>query len=149
MERHFFNSKEKKEFFKRMEKHYGIDELKLDTVIMKDQKGKIYLISNKFKDINEKDFRIASYGLYFATDINELRLSIEGSQIIGKLATKNILELNETQIKKWMQGQDIDFKNETEGFFLIKHKKDFYGCGKYKNGIIMNYVPKDRRIKFE
>ncbi|MDD5178087.1 MAG: hypothetical protein PHT54_02295 [Candidatus Nanoarchaeia archaeon] len=149
MERQFFNSKEKRNFINQIKEQYGINELNLDYVFMKDQKDKVYIISNKLKEINQKDFNISSYGLYFARDIGEIRLSVEGSQIIGEYAKKNIIELDESLLKKWMQGLDITMDSDQEGFVLIKHKNNFYGCGKYKNGIILNYVPKERRVKFE
>ncbi|MDD5254189.1 MAG: hypothetical protein PHG05_03770 [Candidatus Nanoarchaeia archaeon] len=149
METKFLDSKEKKQLLMRISKQYGINELKLDYIFLKDQKGKIYLISNKLREFDRERLNIVSYGLYFAREESELRLSIEGSQLIGKNATKNIIELNEKQIKQWMQGLDIDIDSDCDGFVLIKHNKDFYGCGKYKDNKILNFISKDRRIKFE
>jgi NOL1/NOP2/fmu family ribosome biogenesis protein len=86
--------------------------------------------------------------LYFAeTGDDRVRLSIEGSQIIGKIATKNILEVDEETAKKWIKGGDIPSEQEFEGFVIIKNGSDFLGCGKYRQKTILNFIPKARRIK--
>ena len=85
-------------------------------------------------------------GLYFLNVSKGLRLSIEGSQIIGKKATKNIHELGDNEIREWLKGYDLDCKG-INGYKLIKHKDDFYGVGFASNDKIKNFVPKYRRIK--
>jgi NOL1/NOP2/fmu family ribosome biogenesis protein len=74
-----------------------------------------------------------------------MRLSIEGSQIIGPKATKNILEINDEQTKQWFKGEDLEMNGNFSGFLIIKYKDDFLGTGKYSNGKILNYIHKNRR----
>ena len=76
-----------------------------------------------------------------------LRLSIEGSQILGKQATKNILEVTDEQAAQWFSGQDIQTESGLKGFVLVKHKQDFLGCGNLANRVLHNYLGKERRIK--
>jgi NOL1/NOP2/fmu family ribosome biogenesis protein len=76
----------------------------------------------------------------------ELRLSIEGSQIIGKVAKRNVLELDDDLAKKWMSGEDFEIKTELNGFVIIKNRVDFLGCGRVAKGKLFNYVPKERRV---
>ena len=53
------------------------------------EKNKVYIIDNKIKDIPLDNVRINSLGLYFCElNHNDIRFSIEGSQIIGKIAKK-------------------------------------------------------------
>ena len=91
--------------------------------------------------------RINSIGMYFC-EIDKLgiRLSIEGSQIVGPLASKNIAEISEEQAKQWLKGEDLEVEGNYSGFVIIKHNDDFLGAGKYKDGRILNYVSKSRRI---
>jgi len=106
------------------------------------------MINKDFSEIDIEKIRINSIGLYFGeTFHNEIRLSIEGSQLIGKDCTKNILELNEKESKEWLKGIDIDKEVEDRGFVIIKHDKDFLGCGKAVESKILNYVPKNRRLR--
>lgn len=142
------NTREVKRILNWLKEHYGIKELKIDKAFLKSTKDRIYLISKKLSELDPKNLRINIIGLYFAKlEKNEIRLSIEGSQIIGPKATKNVIEVDEEQIKAWIRGGDISYEAGAEGFVLIKYKNDFFGVGKYKEGKILNYVPKERRIK--
>ncbi len=121
----------------------------LNYTFLKSHKDKIYLITNDISKIDLSKLRIDKIGLYFCTIVNqkEIRLSIEGSQLIGLYCNKNILELNESEMKQWLQGFDLDKESSVKGFALIKHNKDFIGTGKVTEGKILNYIPKARRIK--
>jgi len=142
------NSREVKKILNWLKEHYGIKELKIDKVFLKSTKDRIYLVSKKISELETKNLRLNLIGMYFAKEEkNGVRLSIEGSQIIGPKATKNIAELNKEQINEWIKGQDITGDLKVEGFVIIKHKDDFYGVGNYKEGKILNYIPKERRIK--
>ena len=142
----FLNSKEIKEIMKLIEEQWGA-ELKLDYTFAKNNKNRVFLINKDISKIDFSKLRINSIGMYFCDLENEIRLSIEGSQIIGPEATKNVAEINEEQTKKWMKGEDleIDDKNNYSGFVIIKNKNDFLGTGKIKENKILNYVSKSRR----
>lgn len=139
---------------------YGCDAKSLlidDYVFLISDKNKVYIVNEKLKDINMDSLRINSYGLYFC-EVNreKIRLSIEGSQIIGPIATKNVTKFDDITAKKWIMGEDIEeWAEETSGFIIIKHEvkvadsktmTDYLGCGKYKEGRILNFIPKQRRI---
>ncbi len=124
------NRKKIKEILNKLGEFYGINKLELDYVFYQNTKGRIFLLSNKFKEF-EYDTKINSLGMYFANLKNdEIRLSIEGSQIIGEKAKKNVLELNENELRDWLLGEDFKTDEEFKGFVLIKNKNDFYGTGK-------------------
>lgn len=110
-------------------------------------KDNLYLIFKDVEKINFSQLRINSFGLYFGEyRHNELRLSIEGSQIIGKLAKKNIVELTKDQLKTWFKGNDVDIEIDCKGFVILKNNDDFVGCGRVKENKILNFVPKARRL---
>ena len=85
-------------------------------------------------------------GMYFGhVKNNELRLSIEGSQLLHKSAKKNVLELDDENAKKWMDGQDIDMETSKNGFQIIANNGSALGCGKISKEKLLNFVPKERR----
>ena len=143
----FLNSKEIKEIMKLIEEQWGA-ELKLDYTFAKNNKNRVFLINKDISKIDFSKLRINSIGMYFCDLENEIRLSIEGSQIIGPKATKNVVEVSEEQTKKWMKGGDLEIedKGNCNGFVIIKHENDFLGTGKFKENRILNYVSKSRRI---
>jgi len=144
----FMGSRELKEFFKLIENQYGIvPELFNETAFVRG-KERIYLVTRDVDAINMKNIRINSMGLYIAEVKNgQLRLSIEGSQIIGPIATKNVCELTKEQLKQWFQGNDVPMEGIYEGFVILKHENDYVGSGKFKEGVILNFVPKARRLQ--
>lgn len=141
------NSKEIKEIFGLIEEQWGA-KIKLDYGFLKNQKNRIFIISKDISRIDISKLRLNSVGMYFCEiDPKGIRLSIEGSQIIGPKATKNIIELSEEETKKWFKGEDLEKEcKECSGFVILKNKNDFLGNGKYANGRILNYVGKMRRV---
>ena len=140
------NSKEKKEILNILKKQFGF-EGKLDYAFLKNEKGKLYCINSEFSSIDLSKLRINTLGLYFARQVDKtIRLTIEGSQIIGKNASKNIVEITKEEMLDWLKGNDLTKEVSSKEFIILKHKTDFLGCGKCKEGKIFNYVPKGRRI---
>ena len=141
------NNKEIKEIYKFVEKQWGA-KLKLEYGFLRNSKNRIFIVSKDISRIDTSKIRINSAGMYFC-EMNKLgiRLSIEGSQIVGKSSTKNIVELNDEETIKWFKGGDLEKEcKDCKGFVILKNKTDFLGDGKYSNGKILNYVSKTRRI---
>lgn len=140
------NKKESSRILDRIKEQFGIKELKLDYGFI-ESKEKIYIISKSLGKIDYKQLRINNIGLYFCSlEKNGIRLSIEGSQLIGKKATRNVIDIMDEELVYWMNGESLVRKN-VFGYVLIKHNNDFLGCGYAKDGLIINYIPKERRIK--
>ena len=141
------NNKEIKEILKLIEKQWGA-KLKFDYGFLKNNKNRVFIISKDISKIDISRLRLNSVGMYFCEiDKQGVRLSIEGSQIIGHKATKNIVELNEEETRKWFRGEDLEKEcKDCSGFVILRHNNDFLGTGKYVNGRILNYVGKTRRI---
>lgn len=158
------NAKEVKEILKLIEEQWNA-KLKLNYAFLKNNKNRVFIVN---KDISKIDFsrlRINSLGMYFCEIDNGIRLSIEGSQIVGPKAAKNIVKIDEKQTRQWFKGEDLELKEYSSsktsnifpsaspqsrpnynGFVIIKNNNDFLGTGKYKDGSILNYVGKSRRI---
>jgi len=141
---------EKKELERIIEKNYGakVDFSRFDCYINK--RNEIYLVS---KLVDERLIEMASYsGLYFGKlKRNEkIQLSVEGTQIVGKRATKNIAIVDEENISRFMEGLEcrwVELLNcEFNNFVLIKNENDFFGSGILREDKIESLVPKARRI---
>lgn len=141
------NNKEIKEIYKIIEQQWNA-KIKLDYGVLKNNKNRVFIISKDISRIDISNLRLNSIGMYFCEiDKQGIRLSIEGSQLVGPKATKNVVELNEEEIKKWFKGEDLEKEcKDCNGFVILKYNKDFLGNGKYKDGKILNYVGKTRRI---
>ena len=142
------NSREIKEIYKQIEKQWGA-EVKLECGFLRNSKNRIFIINKGISKIDFSKLRLNSAGMYFCEiDGKGIRLSIEGSQIIGAKAAKNVVEVSDEETRKWFKGEDLEKEcRDCKGFVILRNKNDFMGTGKYSNGKILNYVGKTRRIK--
>lgn len=139
------NKKEVKEILKKIEKQWG-SKLEQDYAWLQNNQSRVFVVNNEASKIDLSKLKINSIGMYFCDLERGLRLSVEGSQLVGPKANKNILEVSDEQSKMWMSGEDIETDQEFDGFVLIKHNDDYLGTGKYSNKKIFNYIGKERRI---
>ena len=150
------NSKEAKEIFAALKEQFGADYTKLlkKYGILINHENKIFIVNREFGMLDTSKVRINSLGMYIGEFYNgQLRTSIEGSQLLGKAATKNVFELSKEQEREWLRGKDLFMEHENTGFLIMKCKntiagdsEDFLGAGKFKDGKLMNFVSKNRRI---
>ena len=138
------NSKEKKKIIEQVKNYFGIENLELDYIFLMSDERKVYLVSEDAARVELDMLRVNSLGLYFGAFEDNFRLSIEWAQLIGRKAKKNVVELNDDT--KWLEGNDIEVSGEN-GLKIVKCKNDFLGTGQLKNGTLINYVSKERRIK--
>ncbi len=141
---------EKHEIEKKLKEQFGIENV--PGLIVKRGEERLFLFSGSFseKDIEhlEKCAFIERIGIYFAKIIgNEIRLSIEGSQILKDQIKKNIFPLNSQQAEEWMKGRELLIKTGEHGFLIMKYGEDFLGTGKASEEKIGNFIPKNRRLK--
>ena len=141
------NSKEIKEIYELLHEQWGA-KLKLDYGFLKNNKNRVFIVSKDISKIDISKLRINSVGIYFCEiDKAGIRLSIEGSQIVGPKAKKNVVEIDDEETKRWFKGEDIEKDcMDCSGFIILKNKNDFLGSGKYSKDKILNYVGKTRRI---
>ncbi|MFA5060897.1 MAG: hypothetical protein WC494_01105 [Candidatus Pacearchaeota archaeon] len=104
---------------------------------------------------------IERVGLYVGKEISknskeEFRLSLDGLHIWKDQIKEKIFVLTEEQESDWFKGKNIELNeiqkkdfSESKGFYAVKSfdEKDFVGTGKISNGIIYNFLPKERRRK--
>ncbi len=141
------NKKQVNEILDKIKKQYNIKELKLDHIFLQNTKDKVLITNREIAKIDLKKLRVDNIGLYFCSlEKDGIRLSIEGSQLIGKYAKTNVANLNKDDVIKWMKGEDVSINEEVEGYVIIKNNDDFFGTGKYKDGKILNFVSKSRRL---
>jgi NOL1/NOP2/fmu family ribosome biogenesis protein len=155
----FIYKNEKKELLKKLE-YYGITELPFLLSISGKEKIRGYsgtLSTDEIITLNQ-EIGIELLGVYlFHVHDEGVRLSFDAVQLLKNQITKNIIDVSEKQAAEFIKGNDIllfkdeekELKesNETKGFKVIKCNGDFLGTGKYIEGRIANYMPKERRTR--
>ena len=141
---------EKKQIENKLEEQFGIKEVP-GKIIMRGAERLFFFTG----EINELEIRkieeiapVEKIGIYFAKIINDnIKLTIEGTQILKNQIKKNIFELNSEQAEEWMMGRELNISTGLKGFVVMKNKEDFLGCGKASEHKITNFIPKSRRLK--
>ena len=144
------SKKEKEEIEQRLFEQFGVKYV--PGIIIRRNEERLFLFTGSFseKEIEklEKIIFIERMGVYFAKlERGQVRLSIEGSQILKDQITKNIFDLDYLQAEEWMKGHELPIKTGKHDFFVMKYKEDFLGTGKASEEKIGNFVPKNRRLK--
>jgi NOL1/NOP2/fmu family ribosome biogenesis protein len=148
----FFSRKEKERIEKLIEKNYGAKLDLSDVILAKTSNEKVWILSKDVGKLDISKLKVISVGLYLGRlKANEkILLSIEGCQLVGKQAERNIAILNEVEAGKFIQGQDVEVEKsvdcEERNFVLVKYKNDFLGSGKFVNNKVENLVSKSRRL---
>ncbi len=146
MQLEILNKKETKNILKLLDNQFEFKG-ELDYVFLKSTKNKIYII-NKEPMQHTENLRIDTLGLYFGElRNNNLRLSIDGTQLIGPECNKGIIQITKKQVREWMRGEDLLIKTEYQGqFVIIESKGDFLGCGRSGEDRIKNFISKSRKL---
>ena len=102
------------------------------------------------EDVPQKLHGINRVGLRFARGISRNpKITTAVLQIFGKFATKNIIYIDEEQLKDYIMGKDVEvgeIEGVERGQVIVKFKGDVIGSGLYDGRVIKNQIPKARRI---
>lgn len=147
--------RETEEIKQKLEEQFGIK--KIPGVLMRKGKERIFLFQGEISDeeIRKIDsvVEIERAGVYIGKifePTDEIRLSIEGTQIFKDQISKNIYELKtKDEFEKWMNGQELNIKTNFKGMIIIKYGDEFLGTGKASEEKIGNFIPKNRRLKLK
>jgi len=146
----FIKSGEKKRLLKELKERFGIE--KLDSwILVETGKKKIRGFSGnmtreEIKELSEIS-NLEILGTYLVRkETTVLRLGFDATQILKDKITKGIFELSDSQLESWMNGNNIN-ENVEKGIYVLRHADDFVGCGISNGEKIINFVPKERRIR--
>lgn len=149
------NKNETEEIFQKLETQFGIK--KIPGILLMKGKERIFLFQGEANEKEIKKFdliaNIERAGIYIGKifePTDEIRLSIEGTQIFKDQITKKIFEIkSQKDYETWMNGQELQIKTGLRGIIVIKYNDEFLGCGKASEEKIGNFIPKNRRLKIK
>jgi NOL1/NOP2/fmu family ribosome biogenesis protein len=127
--------------------------LKKDYAYLMNDRDRVFLINKDLVKVDLNKLVVDRIGLYFAEYKNgSVRLSKEGAQLLVQEAKENnvkldcLLELEEIEAKSYFKGVDLrkDLGEEPKTLILT-YKDNVLGYAKYKEGKILNYLPKIHR----
>ncbi|MBU5678285.1 MAG: hypothetical protein KQA36_00120 [Candidatus Aenigmarchaeota archaeon] len=146
------NEEEVNNLLKYFEERFGIKKEVFDEYNFYKTSKKVWIANKSLESVKLEKIYLESLGMHFAT-INKKRkifkISTDASQIFGKQATKNIVEITDEKLIDVLRGFDlINFESEAEdGYVLLKYKEHILGVGLKNKNFIKNMIPKERRLK--
>ncbi|MFA5020075.1 MAG: hypothetical protein WC533_03165 [Candidatus Pacearchaeota archaeon] len=153
MNAEFLDNTKKKKLISEIEEQYGIDNIPFLIIETGKDKYRIYsgeLSKDEIKELS-KSVRIEFIGSKICKKDNvNVRLNFDmlNLPLIKEQINKNIVEINEEQIKPWLKGENVEKNvNLSSSYLVVKNKGDFLGMGQNGKTFIKNYVPKERRVK--
>lgn len=147
--------RESDEIKRKLKEQFGINNI--PGTLMRKGKERIFLFQGEIteRELEKIDevVEIERAGIYIGKifePTDEIRLSIEGTQILHDQIKTNIYELNSEQdYEKWMNGQELNIQTNLRGIIIIRYRDEFLGSGKASENKIGNFIPKSRRLKIK
>lgn len=138
---------ETKRVLDQLEKQFGITHLPGILIQAGDEKLRLYTGTIPTEDLTTLSTisHIEGIGTYLLREEHEIRLSFDALHILKDQITKGFVELTPEEFHAWIRGQDV--KKEGQGTVAVRFNGDFVGCGKLSKGILINHVPKERRLR--
>ena len=152
MQNRFLNNKEIKKIRESFLEEYGYF-WQEDYGYVLSEKERLSIISKDIAAMDLKQLRIDKIGLYVAEiKNNQVRLSKEGAQLLAqeagkhKIALKNIHRLSAKEVQDYFKGLDLAKELGAESkLIILQHHDNVIGCARYKDGKILNFLPKIHR----
>ncbi|MEK6872227.1 MAG: hypothetical protein AABX16_04960 [Nanoarchaeota archaeon] len=140
---------EKKKVVAQLNNQFGVNEIQQMICKFGEERYRVFSGNLSREQLLELDktVRIESTGLYFARQNGEnIRLTIDGVHFLKEKIQKNFFEISRQDMEKWLRGEDLEIA-APRAFLILTHDNYSLGCGKSSGKIILNSVPKERRIK--
>jgi len=150
MNMRFLKSSEKKKLLKELEEQFGFT--RIDLLLVETGKKKIRGFSGNMtrEEIRELSgiANVEIVGMYLMKKEGQIRLSLDATGVLSEGIRKSVLEISDEELERWMNGLNLEIVVD-KGIYVVKHKitGDFVGRGISDGKKVINYVPKERRIR--
>ena len=146
------NSHEVKEIKEILVKEFGFAP-SAEMVYLRNETNRIFIVNRDLARVDLQKLIVDRIGLYLAEISKErVRLSKEGAQWLAQEAKKehkklkNVVNLSLEETKIYFKGEDLDKDLGPDSHLvLLAYNEEVFGCAQYKQGKILNFLPKEHR----
>lgn len=133
-----------------LERRFGIERKVFSQYVISGDEKWLFITSRPAADFAQ--LRAVRRGLKFALVYRDLvKLSTAAVQIFGRHASKNVLELDCDQMRRFVSGGTIEIAYDPadveEGPVIVKHQGWPIGLGIYRAGRVKSQIPREKRIQ--
>ncbi|MBI4151397.1 hypothetical protein HY496_00360 [Candidatus Woesearchaeota archaeon] len=146
------NSREVKVIKEQLRQQFGYA-LEEQYAYLQNEKERVFVVNRDLANLDLEKLRIDRVGLYFAElRPSQVRLSKEGAQLLfnearkNGIKLKNVITLTKIETRAYFAGVDLKKDlGEENRLIILTYEEDVIGCASYKEGKILNYLPKTHR----
>ena len=133
-----------------LEKRFNCTEKLVTLYKLYQKENQIYFCPKDIRVVDERVY-LERRGFHVGEFLHKRNGSIEfkihhlGVTVLGDKLVKNIVDITEDQVKKYMKGQNLDYQNKDEienGVVGLKYRNVLFGKGLLKNNTIKNQIPR-------
>ena len=141
------NTREVKKITQLLKDTYGCA-ISKEYAYLRNEKNRLFVVTREVSQIDIDKIRIERMGLYFAEyKKTQIRLSKEGAQLLvsscGIENVKHVVELDKKKAYAYFNGIDLKLNLDLEdSTVIVTYQKQVLGSARYKEGVLLNYVPK-------
>ena len=124
-----------------------------DFGVMLGSEERIWLAARGVFSFDFSKLPVNSIGMNFGKlkRNGKLRLTIEGSQLVGRTAERNVAIISDSDAESFLRGEDVDILQaigcEEHTFVILKTESGvILGSALFAEGKMKNLLPKSRRI---
>ena len=145
----FYSSKKRKKLLFELNYRFGITEI--PNILFQTGKDKIRAFSGNLSIdeiyVLDRLSNVEFMGLYlFKEELGHFRLGFDCTLLLNEQISKNFVEINEVQLERWIKGHNLDIALD-KGIYVVRCGEDAFGCGLSDGKRLINFVPKERRIR--
>ncbi len=144
----FMNSREIKKLREAVVKDFDCF-LEGDYAFVRNDKGKVSVVNRDVGKVALENLKVDRMGLYFAEMMRDsVRLSKSGAQLLVQECEKveNLVELSREEAVLYFKGEDlVKDLGENGKSIILRFNDGVVGWAKYKEGRILNFLPKVHR----
>ncbi len=143
------NSREVKKIQHNLIEQFGT-KLEGEYAFFQNKKNKVFICTKDLAKIDFDRLRIERFGLYLGEISDEFRLSKEGAALFVTAAAKKgnkveTIAISKEELIDYFRGNDLDKELGENRFVILDYEGNVIGCAKYKEGKILNFLPKIHR----
>ncbi len=132
-----------------LQERFGIAPNIFEEYSIYSDKNGFYSSTTEVKEFNKLKFE--KKGIKSATDYpNLLKLSTSGVQFFGRYATKNSVNLDEADAKKFINGEIFNCSDDStifsDGPVIVSYRGHPLGLAIFRNGKLKSQIPREKRI---
>ncbi|MGC8940650.1 MAG: hypothetical protein ACP5JY_01265 [Candidatus Nanoarchaeia archaeon] len=148
----FLSSNERDSALNYLVERFGFSKAVFDNYDFYRTKAEIRICAKGCKEYLQKILNVCDLG-YAALRYGKVtKPTTTFIQQFGKYATKNIVQLDESQAKAFISGKDLCLEKEVEkskasdGYVIVKYRSDCLGLGILRGKLLLNQIPKRKRL---